>query len=148
MRSRDWLLLIFLGMLWGGSFFFAAVALAALPPLTIVLSRVGIAALALNLLLPLLRRRMPRDGASWRAFAVMGALNNLVPFSLIVWGQSHIASGLAAILNATTLLFTVLLAHVLTEDRTGASGTTSNPPFKPLKRREKPIPSALPCFHM
>jgi drug/metabolite transporter (DMT)-like permease len=116
MRTSDWILLISLGMLWGGSFFFAAVALAELPPLTIVLSRVGIAAIVLWLLMRLLRRRMPGDGASWRAFAVMGALNNLVPFSLIVWGQSHIASGLAAILNAMTPLFTVVLGHVLTAD--------------------------------
>lgn len=122
MRPVDWLLLFALGMLWGGSFFFAAVALSALPPFTIVLARVGIAALALNLLLPLLAQRMPRDGASWRAFLVMGALNNLVPFSLIVWGQSHIASGLAAILNAMTPLFTVLLAHLLTEDERLTAG--------------------------
>src|SRR5579864_4137313 len=105
MRTADWLLLFALGMLWGGSFFFAAVALTALPPLTIVLTRVGIAALTLDLLLPVLRQCLPRDGASWRAFFVMGAVNNLVPFSLIVWGQSHIASGLAAILNAMTPLF-------------------------------------------
>ena len=116
MRAVDWALLLGLGMLWGGSFFFAAVALAELPPLTIVLSRVGIAAIVLWLLLPLLRQKMPRDGASWRAFAVMGAINNAVPFSLIVWGQSHIASGLAAILNAMTPLFTVVLAHLLTGD--------------------------------
>jgi drug/metabolite transporter (DMT)-like permease len=116
MRPSDWILLISLGMLWGGSFFFAAVALAELPPFTIVLSRVGIAAIVLWLLMPLLRQRMPRDGASWRAFVVMGTLNNLVPFSLIVWGQSHIASGLAAILNAMTPLFTVALAHVLAAD--------------------------------
>jgi drug/metabolite transporter (DMT)-like permease len=116
MRTSDWILLLALGMLWGGSFFFAAVALAELPPFTIVLNRVGIAAIVLWLLMRMLRRRLPGDGASWRAFAVMGALNNLVPFSLIVWGQSHIASGLAAILNAMTPLFAVLLAHVLTAD--------------------------------
>jgi drug/metabolite transporter (DMT)-like permease len=122
MRASDWLLLFFLGMLWGGSFFFAAVALAELPPFTIVLSRVGIAAVVLWSLLPLLRQRMPRDAVSWRAFFVMGALNNAVPFALIVWGQSHIASGLAAILNAMTPLFTVVLAHVLTADERMTAG--------------------------
>jgi drug/metabolite transporter (DMT)-like permease len=122
MRATDWLLLFLLGMLWGGSFFFAAVALAELPPFTIVLSRVGIAAIVLWSLLPLLRQRMPRDAVSWRAFLVMGALNNAVPFSLIVWGQSHIASGLAAILNAMTPLFTVALAHVLTADERMTAG--------------------------
>ena len=59
---------------------------------------------------------MPRDGASWRAFFVMGFLNNVVPFSLIAWAQGHVASGLAAILNATTPLFAVVLAHYLTGD--------------------------------
>lgn len=65
---------------------------------------------------------MPRDRASWRAFLAMGALNNLVPFSLIVSGQSHIASGLAAVLNAMTPLFTLLLAHLLTEDERLTAG--------------------------
>lgn len=122
MRTTDWLLLLFLGLLWGGSFFFAAVALAELRPFTIVLSRVGIAALALWLLMGLLRRRMPRDRASWRAFFIMGALNNAVPFSLIVWGQSHIASGLAAILNAMTPLFAMVLAHLVTVDERLTAG--------------------------
>ena len=59
---------------------------------------------------------MPRDGRVWLAFFAMGALNNLIPFSLIFWGQTHIASGLASILNATTPLWTVLLANLLTRD--------------------------------
>lgn len=122
MLLSDWTLLLALGLLWGGSFFFAAVALAELPPLTIVLCRVGLAAGFLWLLVPVLGRRLPRDGASWRAFFVMGALNNAVPFSLVVWGQSHIASGLAAILNAMTPLFTVVLAHLVTSDERLTAG--------------------------
>jgi drug/metabolite transporter (DMT)-like permease len=116
MSAADWGLLVALGTIWGGSFFFAKVALAELPPLTIVLGRVGFAALALGAVLPLLGQGMPRDRESWRAFAVMAALNNVVPMSLLVWGQSHIASGLASILNATTPFFTVLVAHFLTTD--------------------------------
>jgi len=61
---------------------------------------------------------MPREARLWAAFLVMGLLNNLVPFALIVWGQHHIASGLASILNATTPLFTVVVAHLLTPDET------------------------------
>lgn len=116
MSWRVWIWLLSLSVLWGGSFFFAKVALAALAPLTVVFGRVALAALTLNLVNPL------RRDAPWRAFFAMGALNNVVPFALIFWGQTHIASGLASILNATTPLFTVVVAHVLTDDEkmTGA----------------------------
>jgi drug/metabolite transporter (DMT)-like permease len=116
MKPREWALLIILSILWGGSFFFVEVALVDLPPLTLVLGRVGIAAAALLLMVRCLDHHMPRDRRAWGAFVIMGALNNLIPFCLIVWGQTHIASGLAAILNATTPLFTVVLAHFLTHD--------------------------------
>ncbi len=116
MGAREWALLLTLALLWGGSFFFAKLALAALPPFTVVLGRVGIAALALLAILRACGHSLPRSGRPWRAFLAMGALNNAIPFSLIVWGQTEIASGLAAILNATTPLFTGLLAHLLTRD--------------------------------
>ncbi len=116
MSGRDWSLLVALSVLWGGSFFFSEVALAELGPLTVVLGRVGFAALALIGLTYLTGHRLPAAWGLWGAFLVMGALNNLIPFSLIVWGQVTIDSGLAAILNATTPLFAVVLAHVLTRD--------------------------------
>ncbi|HZF37109.1 MAG TPA: DMT family transporter, partial [Candidatus Angelobacter sp.] len=116
MGPLEWILLLALSVLWGGSFFFAKLAVAELPPFTIVLGRVGLAALALNLLVRARGQRMPRDRASWAAFFAMGTLNNLIPFSLIVWAQTQIASGLASILNGATPLFTVLLAHWLTVD--------------------------------
>ncbi len=116
MRPREWALLITLSLLWGGSFFFAEVALEALPPLSVVFARVAIGALALLVLVRAAGLRLPREPRLWRAFFVMGALNNLIPFSLIVWGQTAITGGLAAILNATTPLFTVVLAHLLTRD--------------------------------
>jgi drug/metabolite transporter (DMT)-like permease len=116
MAPLDWCLLLLLSLLWGGSFLFVGIAVAELPPLTIVLLRVSIAAVALHLVLRVCGVALPRDVAIWRAFFGMGLLNNVIPFSLIVWGQTHIASGLASILNATTPLFTVLLAHALTED--------------------------------
>ncbi len=118
MGSGDWLLLVALSLIWGGSFLFAELALEELPPFTVVLGRVGIAALALNLLVVLLGERMPAP-AQWRiwgALLVMGAINNAIPFSLIVWGQTEITGGLASILNATTPLFAVMVAHVLTGD--------------------------------
>src|SRR6185312_3798826 len=116
MGPFEWTLLLVLSVLWGGSFFFAKLAVAELPPFTIVLGRVGLAALALNLLVRATGHRMPGDRGSWAAFFAMGTLNNLIPFSLIVWAQTQIASGLAAILNGATPLFTVLLAHWLTAD--------------------------------
>jgi drug/metabolite transporter (DMT)-like permease len=116
MGTTEWALLVALSVLWGGSFFFAEVAVAELRPLTVVLGRVGLAAIALNAAVVASGQRMPRSWAAWRAFLVMGALNNVLPFGLIFWGQTHIASGLAAILNATTPLFALVLAHVLTRD--------------------------------
>lgn len=116
MGALEWALLLLLSILWGGSFFFVGVAVKALPPFTLVVLRVGIAALALNIILRGMGLRMPRDAASWRAFFGMGLLNNMIPFSLIVWGQTQIASGLASILNATTPLFTLIVAHLLTRD--------------------------------
>jgi drug/metabolite transporter (DMT)-like permease len=116
MGPVEWLLLATLSVLWGGSFFFAEVALAELRPLTVVLCRVGFAALVLVALVYATGRRLPCRASQWRAFFAMGGLNNLIPFILIVWGQTHIASGLASILNATTPVFTVVLAHLLTRD--------------------------------
>ncbi|MBI1779511.1 MAG: DMT family transporter [Proteobacteria bacterium] len=107
-------MLLILSVLWGSTFFFWKVLVAALPPFTVVLGRVGLAALALNLFLISRGRRMPTSFPIWGAFIVMGLLNNVIPFSLIVWGEIGISSGLASILNATTPIFTVLAAHLMT----------------------------------
>ena len=116
MSPYEWLLLIILSILWGGSFFFVGVAVKALPPFTIVALRVFFAALALLTVVHFSGLRMPSSTSVWFAFIKMGVLNNVIPFALIVWGQTHIASGLASILNATTPLFTVVAAHFLTKD--------------------------------
>lgn len=116
MDGRSWLMLIVLSVLWGGSFFFTEIALVDLPPFTLVLGRVAIAAMILWWVVLLRHIAIPRDPKIWLGFLVMGALNNLVPFCLIVWGQTHIASGLAAILNATTPLFTLIIAHLATQN--------------------------------
>ena len=116
MSTRVWIWLLSLSVLWGGSFFFAKVALAELQPLTVVFCRVAFAALALNVVLVIAGRPLFRRGTPWRSFAAMGALNNLVPFGLIFWGQTQIASGLASILNATTPLFSLLVVHYIARD--------------------------------
>ena len=116
MDRNAWATLVALSVLWGGSFFFVGVAVRELPPLTIAASRVGIAALTLLVMLRLGGMALPRGLAIWSAFAAMGLLNNVIPFSLFIWGQSQIPSGLAAILNATTPISTALVAHVFTSD--------------------------------
>ncbi len=116
MKPSEWLLLIFLAILWGGSFFFGKVALQEVKPLTIVLARVGIAALALDALLVFSGLRTPNLLAKWKAFSTMGLLNNLVPFSLIFWGQSHIPSSSASILNASAPVWAVLPARFYTRE--------------------------------
>ncbi|MGC6452331.1 MAG: DMT family transporter [Candidatus Puniceispirillaceae bacterium] len=116
MRAHEWAMLVLLSSVWAGSFFFNGVAVRELPVMSIVLGRVGIATL---LLVPWLIWRgaaLPRDPVIWRAFLMMGLFNNVLPFCLIVWGQGHISSGQAAILNATTPIFTVIVAHFLTDD--------------------------------
>lgn len=116
MRAREWSLLVLLSILWGGSFFFAKVAIDELQPLTVVFARVVLAAVALTLVLSLTGRSLFRRGTPWPSFIAMGLLNNVIPFSLIFWGQTQIASGLASILNATTPLFTLVVAHALTRE--------------------------------
>jgi drug/metabolite transporter (DMT)-like permease len=116
MTPVEWGLLLALSLLWGGSFFFNGIMVRDLPPAVIVAGRVTLAAIILNSVLALRGERLPLSRPAIVAFLGMGLLNNVVPFTLIVWGQGHIASGIAAILNATTPLFSVVLAHVLTPD--------------------------------
>ncbi|MBT3347941.1 MAG: DMT family transporter [Thiotrichales bacterium] len=116
MGIKEWSMLIILSVLWGGSFFFVEIAVSELPTLTIVLTRVALAAVALWLFILITGIYVPSSLAVWGSFLIMGLLNNVLPFSLIVWGQTHIASGLASILNATTPLFTVLVASRLLQD--------------------------------
>ena len=116
MSATEWALLLTLAGIWSSSFLFNRIALDDLPPLMVALGRVALAAVALNLLVLATGRQLPRSRSLWTAFATMGVLNNAVPFALIVWGQTRIASGLASILNATTPLFTILVAHALTRD--------------------------------
>lgn len=116
MGATDWMLLLVLGTLWGGSYLFGKVALVELPPFTVAVGRLGLAAVVLHVVVRATGQSLPGSIRAWRAFWVMGLLNNVIPMSLILWGQTIIGSGLAAILNASTPLFTVLLAHAFTRD--------------------------------
>jgi drug/metabolite transporter (DMT)-like permease len=114
MTGRDWVLLVLLSILWGGSFFFAKVIVQEMPPFTLVFVRFACVAGALWVYLAISGTRLPRSVSIWVAFAVMGALNNLIPVALIAWAQITIASGLASILIATMPVFSILVAHCIT----------------------------------
>ncbi len=116
MGVREWGLILILSVIWGGSFFFVGVAVKEMTPLTIVLCRVGFASMILLAVVWLTGKKMPASAGVWGTFFVLGALNNMIPFSLIVWGQTHIDSSLASILNATTPIFSVVLAHLMTRE--------------------------------
>jgi drug/metabolite transporter (DMT)-like permease len=116
MTRGDWGLLVALSALWGGSFFFNSIAGKALPPFTVVSLRVGIAALILIALIRLTGKTLPESWRVWRVLFGMGLINNVIPFSLIVWGQTQVPSGLAAVLNATTPFWTALVVNFLTQD--------------------------------
>ena len=116
MKFGEWLMLVTLSLVWGGSFFFNGVAVAELPVLTIVLGRVGFAAMALFVFMKWAGLAMPVGRQIWQAFFWMGFLNNVIPFGLIVWAQGYVTSGYASIINATTPLFAVLVAHFATDD--------------------------------
>jgi drug/metabolite transporter (DMT)-like permease len=116
MTATEWVMLAALSVVWGGSFFFFKILVGELPVLTIVMVRVAAAAILLLAIVYVTGKSMPSSREVWVAFAVMGVFNNIVPFGLIIWGESQIQSGLASILNATSPLFSVVLAHFLTRE--------------------------------
>lgn len=116
MGIKAWALLLLLSIAWGGSFFFNAILIKELPPMTIVFLRVGLAAVFLWTYIAVKRITVPTTLEAWSALLVMGLLNNVLPFSLIVWGQTIISSSLASILNATVPMFTVVFAGFLLKD--------------------------------
>jgi drug/metabolite transporter (DMT)-like permease len=112
----DWGLLVLLSLLWGGSFLCVGIAVQELPLLTIIALRVSLAALVLWGIALFSGHQLPRGRKTWQAFLALGLLNNVIPFGLIVFGQQTIGAGLAAILNATTPLWTVLIAALFLAD--------------------------------
>lgn len=110
------LMLITLAAVWGGTFFFAEIALTEIPPLRITFHRVAGALPFLILIVWIKKLPLPTNPKTWGAYLVMGALNNAIPFSLIFWGQTQISGGLASILNATTAMFAAVVAGILLKD--------------------------------
>jgi drug/metabolite transporter (DMT)-like permease len=116
MGASEWAMLVVLSVLWGGTFFFVAIAVREVPPLTLVLARSTLAATALVIYIRVSGGRLPRDPRTWLVLAAMGLGNNVIPHSLIFWSQTQITSGLASILNATTPLFSVVFAYWLSRE--------------------------------
>lgn len=116
MKLRNFLLLILLASLWGPSFLFIKVAVAGIPPLTLVAGRVGLAAVLLYAFLRWQGRSLPRSRSVWKHIAFVALFHNALPFVLFGWGEQYIDSALASILNGTTPLFTIVLAHFFVAD--------------------------------
>jgi drug/metabolite transporter (DMT)-like permease len=116
MTRQDWAILLILSVLWGGSFFFIEVALDTVAPFTLVLIRVVLAAAMLWLYLLVKRQRLAMPPGAALAFLILALLNNVVPFVLFAWAQEAITGGLASILNATTPIWGVIVAHLFTAD--------------------------------
>ncbi|MEM7210858.1 MAG: DMT family transporter [Pseudomonadota bacterium] len=116
MSGRAWIELGLLSLLWGGSFFSIAIALREIGPFTAVLHRVGWAALLLWVIVLARGCAVPKNPQVWGAFLIMGCLNNVIPFSLMSWGQTHVESGLVSIFNAMTAPLGVLVAACLLSD--------------------------------
>ncbi len=116
MDKGDWLILVTLALIWGGAFLFIGVAVRHVHPLTYVWLRLSIAAAAMWLFLKIRGESLGLPRNVWGSILLLALLNNAVPFTLFGWGQTHIASGLASILNATTPIWGVVVAHFLTHD--------------------------------
>lgn len=116
MNRSDWGILLALAVIWGGAFVFISVAVREVPPITYVWLRLGIATAALWLFLWWRGIKANLPPGVWGSMLVLALLNNVIPFLLFGWGQTQIASGLASILNATTPIWGVVVAHFLTSD--------------------------------
>ena len=114
--GRAWAELTLLALIWGASFLAIRIAIAEVPVLTSVLLRTSLAMAALWLYVIARRLPLPSDAATWAGLVAMGALNNVIPFALMAWGQLHIETGLTSILNAASAVFGVLVAALVFAD--------------------------------
>lgn len=111
MAARDWFWIILLGAIWGCSFIFNAILIREIGPLWVTAFRVGIGAIGCWIILAALRKRVPRDPVLWIKLGLLGVLAYAIPFGLFPLAQNHLASGVAAIVNALTPIMTVIVSH-------------------------------------
>ena len=116
MKPKHWLIFILLGVTWSASFLWIKIAVQEIGPLTLVAFRVLFGALTGLLVILFARTPWPRDRATWLTFGILGVTSVIVPFVLISWGEQTIDSAVAAILNATVPLFTIVIAHLYLRD--------------------------------
>lgn len=115
MSLKSWLKFIYLGVVWGATFLWIKIGLEELSPLTFTALRLSVALTGLIILLVFTRPRLPSLSNGWD-FLVLGIFNIALPFLLITWSEQHVTSGMAAILNSTAPLFTMLLAQIFVQD--------------------------------
>ncbi len=115
-QRRAWIGFWILALVWGSSFLFIRIGVEQLSTFQVVFARTGIAALGLNLIVYLRGKRIPTDRASLRDFLIVGVVNTVLPFALITWGEKTVESGLAAVLQGTAALFTMVVAHYTFHD--------------------------------
>ncbi len=116
MQTRAWVYFWLVGLIWGSSFLLIRIGVEGIHPFHLVLIRVGIAAIGLNIVVVVRRKRIPRDWKTLRSLIIIGIGNNAIPFTLLAWGEKTVESGLASVLQATAALFGLVTAHFAFED--------------------------------
>jgi drug/metabolite transporter (DMT)-like permease len=116
MATRDWLMLLLCSVCWGSAYTFNKLIIPEIAPLTITAGRLAIACVFLTALVRLSGHVLPPFGRAWLPFFVFTLFSNVIPFVMVLKGQKETASGLAAVLGATTPLFLIILAHLFTTD--------------------------------
>jgi drug/metabolite transporter (DMT)-like permease len=116
MKLKEWGAFALLGLIWGSSFLWIKIAVQDTGPFTLVAFRLLFGLIGLLIVMAVQRQPISRNPRVLLAFLFMGVFNTAVPFTLISWGETRIDSGLAAILNSTTPLFTIIIAHFWLRD--------------------------------
>ena len=113
---ENWISIVVLGLVWGGTFMVVSVALGGFGPVTVATARTGLGALALVALMIARGGRFPRDAAVWAHAVPIGLLSTALPFFLLSWGQQHVPSAFAGLSMATLPLFVLPLAHLFSDE--------------------------------
>jgi drug/metabolite transporter (DMT)-like permease len=116
LKPKQWFAFIALGLIWSSSFLWIKIAVQEIPPITLVAYRVLFGLLFGVVMILIQRVSLPRDAKSWTPLLILGISNIAIPFFLISWGEQSINSGVAAILDATVPLFSIVIAHFTLED--------------------------------
>lgn len=116
MKLKDWAAFLLLGLVWGTSFLWIKIAVQEIGPFLLVSMRILIGILGLLIYLVITKTSLPTDRQTWTQLTILGIINNALPYLLISWGEVYIDSAVAAILNSTAPLFTMILAHLFLSD--------------------------------